>query len=73
MALWCALYINDRMIGHASAQRVSGGSEPDDVNTYRAMVSTRIGAPWHGEVTHRYGDGGWELMRKVIEAAESAR
>lgn len=70
MALWCALYVNSRMIGHASAQRLTGGDQPDDINTYIATVSTILGGPeWHGELTHRYGDGGWELMRKVLEAS----
>jgi hypothetical protein len=67
MALWAALYVNDQMIGHASAQRTEGGERPDDINTYIATVSGPV--RWHGVVTHRYGDGGWELMRKVLESA----
>lgn len=67
--LWCPLYVNDRMIGHASAQRMSGGTHDDDVNTYKATVTGHFGELWHGTITHRYGDGGWELIRKVLAAA----
>lgn len=70
MALWCALYINNQMIGHACAQRIDGGDHPDDLNTYAATVATTLGGPrWDGEVEHRYGDGGWKLLRTVIEAS----
>lgn len=66
--LWCALYLNDSMVGHLSAQRTRGGNEPDDVSLFAATVTTG-GNTWHGNVEHRCGDGAWELMRAVLEAA----
>jgi len=70
VSLFCPLYINKEIVGSLGAERIAGtGMEPDDVNTYAAVVS--IGRKrWSGEVSHRYGDGAWGLVRRVLEAAE---
>lgn len=69
MSLWFVLNVADRHIGFFDAQRISGGTDPDEVNTYRATVELN-GARWSGEVSHRYGDGAFGLVRRVLEAAE---
>lgn len=70
MSLWCPLYINGEVVGSVGAQRTEGaGMGPDDVNVYAAVV--QLGERhWGGSVSHRYGDGAWGLVRRVLEAAE---
>lgn len=79
MALIATMRVNnDFAIGHLYAQRITGTSDPDSIGRYRvdvAISDTADGAPeeffivFVGEVTHRYGDGGWALVSKVIAAA----
>jgi hypothetical protein len=42
----------------------------DAVNTYDVMVDYADDRrpPWTGVVRHRYGEGGWELVRAVLDA-----
>lgn len=67
MALHFDLCINDAAIGYFEAVRIAGGANPDDLNTYRIALRGSVGR-WDGEVQHRYGDGAWELVRKVLQA-----
>lgn len=67
MALHFDLCINDVAIGYFEAVRIAGGTAPDDLNTYRIALRGSVGR-WDGEVQHRYGDGAWELVRKVLQA-----
>ena len=79
MALIATMRVNnDFAIGHLYAQRIAGNTDPDSIGTYVAEVrigDTADGAPdelftvFTGEVAHRYGDGGWALVSKVIAAA----
>jgi hypothetical protein len=70
VALHFDLCINDVAIGYFEAVRVAGGTDPDDLNTYRIRLRGDVGA-WDGEVQHRYGDRAWELVRKVLQAKRS--
>jgi len=79
MALIATVNVNnDFNIGRLYAQRITGTDDPDSIGHYRvdiAIGDTASGAPdeffivFAGEVTHRYGDGGWALVSKVIAAA----
>lgn len=52
------LYVNDSHIGTATAIRIKGGTDPDDVNTY--MLSDQ------STIKHRYGDGAAKLAEKMM-------
>lgn len=69
MSLWFVLHVASKPIGLFDAQRISGGTDPDDVNTYQAKVELAAGERWEGQVSHRYGDGAWGLVRRVLDAA----
>lgn len=78
MALHGSIKVNECLIGYWVATRVGGSDSPDDVNTYRCEV-VRVGAlPVRGytvefEVKHRYGDGAFELLRKIMAAKKVTR
>lgn len=72
MSLWFVLNVADKAVGFFDAQRIAGGADPDDVNTYKAKVELAAGERWSGEVQHRYGDGAWALVRHVLEVASGA-
>jgi len=74
MALWFELKVNDGPIGYVSAQRMSGGERDDDINNYDVNIvkygvegtrATRTNLT----VSHRYGDGAFELIRKALNWA----
>ncbi|KMV17634.1 hypothetical protein ACT17_15250 [Mycolicibacterium conceptionense] len=79
MALIATMRVNnDFAIGHLYAQRIAGTNDPDSIGRYRvdiAIGDTADGAPeefftvFVGEIDHRYGDGGWALVSKVITSA----
>lgn len=74
MALWFVLRVNDEVIGHFSATRIWGGTEPDDINVYsyevvRNVVPVSEQKAYSGQVQHRYGDGALELLRKALNHA----
>lgn len=69
MALSCELAMNGHEIGYLTAQRMTPGIRPNSVNTYRAVLERPDGEQWQGEVRHRYGDGPWALVQRVLEAA----
>ena len=68
------IYINDRIIGHIDIIRQdddhSNGRNPDGMNEYRAEVyegtkyNMQLKFSYH--LQHRYGDGAFELVRKVL-------
>ncbi|MFE5790622.1 hypothetical protein ACIGKR_12125 [Rhodococcus qingshengii] len=73
MALHFSLKINTETIGMFTAVRKSGGTDPDDMNTYEVTVETRPLTAHHRQIAvqsftleHRYGDGAWALVRKAL-------
>lgn len=75
--IWFPLYINDHKIGTVTAIRRSGGGNPDDINMYEwEAYSTNRGNEFTqatGMIEHRYGDGAFELMRKILSKVEEGR
>lgn len=70
MSLHCELTINGNQIRSVHATRVSGGTGPDDINIYDAAVlDAHSITKWFGFVSHRYGDGVWGLVQRVLEAS----
>lgn len=67
MAVTCQLLINDIEIGFVYAQRFRGSMRPDSLGTYRVVVEHND-ERWEGTVRHRYGDGAWALVQRVLEA-----
>jgi len=67
MALHFHLKVNNATISYVEIRRTTGGTDPDDVNTYRWIYD-----PVHafgvlsGEVTHRYGDGAIALAHRAL-------
>lgn len=76
MSLHFTLHVNGRGIYHAmDIQRLdSTDTNPtgDSVFQYRARAVTENGVDpatqMSAVVTHRYGDGAWELVRKALNA-----
>ncbi len=52
------IYVNQECIGSASALRVKGGTDPDDMNTYLLDDQSTI--------RHRYGDGAAKLAERMM-------
>ncbi len=75
--IWFPLFINDKKIATVSALRIDGGNLPDDWNTYSYEVveegTTNGYVHCQGTLSHRYGDGGLELMRKILTKVEGER
>lgn len=78
MALHMRLMVNDHQIGYLYAQRREAGRPHDsDVCSYEWSIningetmSSHVDHP----LAHRFGDGAWALVARVIEAAgHSAR
>lgn len=59
MALIVRVYINNKHISTESAVRVKGGTDPDDINTYRLGTNGKL-------IKHRYGDGCVALAEKMM-------
>jgi len=53
------LYVNADHIGTETVVRIKGGTNPDDVNTYRFGDGCLI--------KHRYGDGAAKLAEKMMK------
>lgn len=72
MALWANVMVNGNKIGGMYVQRRNGGlMTPDTVSEYdwEVMTSGRVVKNDPGEpLSHRYGDGAWALVAKVIAA-----
>lgn len=52
------LYVNSTHIGTETAVRIKGGTNQDDINTYRLSDGHTI--------KHRYGDGAAKLAEKMM-------
>ena len=67
MSLNLTIRIGPRRLYEVEVVRISGGSDPDDVNTYqvRAYAAPDMALDVDGTVQHRYGDGALVLSRKV--------
>jgi len=68
MALWFVLNVNDMAIGALTMQRIEGGTDPDNINTYKVELNySPVPGDWERfEVQHRYGDGAWVLVHKAL-------
>lgn len=74
MSLYVALKVNNEAIAVVTATRITDtGSQPDSVNTYEWKWASRDRIEARGCVDHRYGDGAFELARKVLDAADSSK
>ena len=76
MPLHVDIRINDRLINQLHIGRMSGGNQPDHVNTYLAVYGEEplLVSEWRErgtEYTHRYGDGAEICVMKAIEALEN--
>lgn len=71
MSLTCDLYVNGDRIGAVYARRIlTDVPDLDGVHEYDCALNGAVGASvWHGRVQHRYDDGAWGLVRRVLEAA----
>jgi hypothetical protein len=61
VALIVKIFVNLRQIKEYYAVRVEGGTNPDDMNTYKMDTGDYI--------THRYGDGAEALAEKMMHIA----
>ncbi len=68
MSLHGDISINGHRIAVWDAQRIDGGTEPDNINTYKWRYLYPSKPIQSGEVTHRYGDGAEKLLLKIMEA-----
>ena len=53
------IYVNSTHIGRETAVRIKGGTNPDDLNTYK-LSDGKI-------LKHRYGDGAAKLAQKMMK------
>lgn len=53
------IYVNLEHIGTETAVRIKGGTDPNDLNTYRLSDGTVI--------RHKYGDGAAKLAEKMMK------
>lgn len=70
MALHFVLRVNDTAIGAFTAVRTSGGTDADDVNTYRVELLDGDASRRVTEVQHRYGDGAIDLVIAGLQAIQ---
>lgn len=59
--------INGALIAQADVTNETGGTQADDVNTYRWTYQGENGQQLEDTLQHRYGDGVVLLADKVIE------
>lgn len=76
MALHMRLMVNDHQIGTLMIRRVSpkGSPSDDDICLYDWYMNDNgviIGNLADNPVSHRYGDGAWALLEKVINKYEA--
>lgn len=72
MALWLRLMVNDRAIGYLEARRRPHRQPPqaDDVCLYDWTVAANgitRGNLADDPLPHRYGDGAWALIARILE------
>lgn len=75
MPIHVQILINDRVLDTLHIGRLEGGMDPDDLNTYCAVLGEEpVGLhSWLDRgVTylHTYGDGALVCVRKALEAIE---
>lgn len=75
MPLHVPIYINEKVIETLHIGRLEGGSHPDDLNTYCAVLgqeptSLHEWLDYGASFLHRYGDGATVCVRKALEALE---
>lgn len=76
MPLNVTIAINGRPINHLHVGRLSGGTRPDDMNTYAVVSSDRADASeikyaeWieAPKFEHRYGDGAESCVQRALQA-----
>lgn len=73
MPLHVDIRVNANLISRIHIGRIEGGINPDDINTYRAVLGEQPLRydDWFEsgvEFTHRYGDGAEVCVQKAIEA-----
>ena len=76
MALHMRLMLNGQRIGHLEVQRLAPNyPSADDLCTYRwrVEINDEVYASEPVPLVHRYGDGAWALVARVIEAAGLGR
>lgn len=68
MSLVVDISVNrDQEVGTITIQRMTGGTDPDDVNRYEYTVyDHRGGVVATGHVMHRYGDKAFRLLAKAL-------
>lgn len=75
MPLHVEIRVNANLISKVHIGRVSGGTSPDDINTYRAVLgeNPKTYDDWMAgvEFTHRYGDGAEVCVQKALAAINS--
>lgn len=74
MPLHIDVRLNHQLLHTINIGRFNGGTDPDDINTYRAVI-TQPGqydvdyfSPDSVEYTHRYGDGADLCLARAIHA-----
>lgn len=69
MSLVISVSVNDSApIELLTAQRASGGEDPDSVNAYKVTRYRDYAEVGRRVVEHRYGDGALVLALKALEA-----
>ena len=73
MSLTCELYINGERVGAVYARRILADEmDLDGIHEYDCALSGAAAADvWRGRVTHRYDEGAWALVQRVVEAARA--
>jgi len=71
MPIQVQIQVNYKTVQTINIGRLSGGTEPDDLNMYSAVVSPRHPSinQWNRgkKFVHRYGDGLETCVRKALE------
>jgi Protein of unknown function (DUF2283) len=74
MPLHIDIKINNTLLHTINIGRIAGGTSPDDLNTYRALITkpgetvTDYYGPTSVEFMHRYGDGADLCVARAIHA-----
>lgn len=78
MPLHVEIKLNHQLLHTIHIGRMNGGTRPDDINTYRAVITypgentvADFDSPDAVEYSHRYGDGADICVSKAITALYS--
>jgi hypothetical protein len=71
VVLWMELRVNKGQVGLLQVQRLlNDNPQSEDICLYMWDIELHDRVAMSAEpLPHRYGDGAWELVRKVIETA----